>query len=665
MAITSTAAASAAKNFKMEVFDTSTTWTVPAGVEFVEVIAVGAGGGGGGGSGGSGNPPRTFFSGSAFWTQSGHDSGAGGGGGGGGYIARSLVNVTPGDSIPITIGAGGSGGAKVLSSRVVNYIENPVFQSNVTGWSMAGGATFTREFVTSSVTWQLSGGQNTYPMGLVAVGISSNNTFSFSYDSGTGKTFDQDVFFSTFNGYRYKFNYNSQTTNFGLATITGVLAFLNGSTTLATFGGVTGSALPLAQVNSRTYGFLDFLDAVPPVSADRFIVTLNAGTKNSSNTFNVQVTMRFSEFMLSPTIFREWGNNDSKGGNYIDPSLNGLGTGATFQIFHWAGAAKESRSLTTYFWGAPAQANTRSFENFNASPAGFFVNAFNGKAGESGGNTLFGTQIIALGGGGGGGGRNGADNFEQYQVNPIVNFDPPKGGGNGGGGGGFTSFSTNLSPAVGQGGGGGGTNGWLRVSEPSRWGGLTFSFTPTTDGQNNGVGLQGWGGGQGGGQSVSVGGLTGGAGNVNPAVGGFGDANLGWGGNGGLRGAPSINGYHTSTSTFKNMVSFYQQNDQFSRFSTDIDFAQLTFNPNAKVGGTRFQTIAVPSSTEFTHGSGGVGYDGEDGSDATGYGGGGAGGNGGGAGSQATFAAPISARGGFGGDGGDGSDGYMILMYWE
>jgi hypothetical protein len=159
--------------------------------------------------------------------------------------------------------------------------------------------------------------------------------------------------------------------------------------------------------------------------------------------------------------------------------------------------------------------------------------------------------------------------------------------------------------------------------------------------------------------------LTGGAGNENPAVGGFGDANLGWGGNGGLRGAPSINGYHTSTSTFKNMVSFYQQNDQFARFATNIDFAQLTFNPNAKAGGTRFQTIAVPSSTEFTHGSGGVGYDGEDGADATGYGGGGAGGNGGGAGSQATFSAPISARGGFGGDGGDGSDGYMILMYWE
>ncbi|WP_421288134.1 glycine-rich domain-containing protein [Aeromonas veronii] len=67
-----------------------THWVVPTGVYKVLVTVIGAGGGGGGAS------------------SSTNYNASGGGGGAGGY-AKKLVNVSPGDSIPITIGTGGKG----------------------------------------------------------------------------------------------------------------------------------------------------------------------------------------------------------------------------------------------------------------------------------------------------------------------------------------------------------------------------------------------------------------------------------------------------------------------------------------------------------------------------------------------------------------------------
>ena len=62
----------------------NTTWTAPAGVTSVEVLAVAGGGGGG--------------------------SQHGGGGGAGGLIYRSNYTVTPGSTYTVTVGAGGAGG---------------------------------------------------------------------------------------------------------------------------------------------------------------------------------------------------------------------------------------------------------------------------------------------------------------------------------------------------------------------------------------------------------------------------------------------------------------------------------------------------------------------------------------------------------------------------
>lgn len=67
------------------VFSTSRVWTVPAGVKEAVVHCYGGGGGGG---------PQTSFT--------------GGSGGGGGYC-MGKVSLTPGDSITITVGAGGQG----------------------------------------------------------------------------------------------------------------------------------------------------------------------------------------------------------------------------------------------------------------------------------------------------------------------------------------------------------------------------------------------------------------------------------------------------------------------------------------------------------------------------------------------------------------------------
>jgi hypothetical protein len=73
------------------VYNTSGTFTAPAGVTNVTVEAWGGGGGGGG--------------------RSSSGSGGAGGGGGGAYARNTTVSVTPGMTYTVTVGAGGAGGA--------------------------------------------------------------------------------------------------------------------------------------------------------------------------------------------------------------------------------------------------------------------------------------------------------------------------------------------------------------------------------------------------------------------------------------------------------------------------------------------------------------------------------------------------------------------------
>lgn len=91
-------------------FTTSQTWTVPTNVTSIDIFLAGGGGGGG------------------IYGSVGGSSG-GGGGGGGGYTKNYYkIPVTPGQSIPVVVGAGGekastysnSGGSGGSSSVVVN-----------------------------------------------------------------------------------------------------------------------------------------------------------------------------------------------------------------------------------------------------------------------------------------------------------------------------------------------------------------------------------------------------------------------------------------------------------------------------------------------------------------------------------------------------------------
>lgn len=95
-------------NYCLIRFNSSGTWTVPAGVTAVDILAVGGGGAGGGGAGGH----------------------IAAGGGGGGEVKELLTQtVTPGTTLSITVGAGGTGGGSAMAATA----SNPGNPSSITG----------------------------------------------------------------------------------------------------------------------------------------------------------------------------------------------------------------------------------------------------------------------------------------------------------------------------------------------------------------------------------------------------------------------------------------------------------------------------------------------------------------------------------------------------
>lgn len=74
-------------------FDGSTTWTVPTGVTSIDYVVVAGGGSGG------------------MTHRTTPTSGGGGGGGAGGFRTGGNLPVTPGETLTLTVGAGGSSGA--------------------------------------------------------------------------------------------------------------------------------------------------------------------------------------------------------------------------------------------------------------------------------------------------------------------------------------------------------------------------------------------------------------------------------------------------------------------------------------------------------------------------------------------------------------------------
>ena len=83
----------------IEIFTSSGTFTVPAGITEVSITAIAGGGGGGGG-------------GERESSSTGNGGGGSGGGAGQSYINYPITGLTPLDNITVTIGSGGAGGAK-------------------------------------------------------------------------------------------------------------------------------------------------------------------------------------------------------------------------------------------------------------------------------------------------------------------------------------------------------------------------------------------------------------------------------------------------------------------------------------------------------------------------------------------------------------------------
>jgi hypothetical protein len=90
------------------------TWTAPAGVNAVQVLAVGGGGAGGG-----------------------TDGNAAGGGGGGGQVVNKLVTVASGTVYPITVGWGGQAGT--ASSSIGGSGQTTAFGTLLTALGGGGG----------------------------------------------------------------------------------------------------------------------------------------------------------------------------------------------------------------------------------------------------------------------------------------------------------------------------------------------------------------------------------------------------------------------------------------------------------------------------------------------------------------------------------------------
>jgi hypothetical protein len=108
-----------------EVFTSSTTWTVPAGITKCAYYVVG------GGAGGSSGDVRI----ASFQIE------GGGGGGGGGIAYDPFYTVTPAAAITVTIGAGGSGAAVISlnSNNSTGNIGNGGVASSFDSNSAAGG----------------------------------------------------------------------------------------------------------------------------------------------------------------------------------------------------------------------------------------------------------------------------------------------------------------------------------------------------------------------------------------------------------------------------------------------------------------------------------------------------------------------------------------------
>ena len=117
-------------------------WTVPAHVHRLDITGVGAGGGGGTAAA---NGQNYVYGGYVL------QGGGGGGGGSGAYSINKGIAVTPGETLTITVGAGGTGGTNTNSQFYpvsLNYAWSS-FMNSYAVWTNVDGVTPVNTYVTS------------------------------------------------------------------------------------------------------------------------------------------------------------------------------------------------------------------------------------------------------------------------------------------------------------------------------------------------------------------------------------------------------------------------------------------------------------------------------------------------------------------------------------
>jgi hypothetical protein len=146
-------------------FTASGTWTAPAGVTYAQVVLVGAGGGGGGGS-----------------------QNVAGGGGAGGQVIVKNIQVTPGTTYNVTVGAGGQGGQGAINAATdtVNTLPGGNGSATIFGNITIANLLVNSDFDYSVQSWDSA----TYYRS--ATGISGQSSITV-YPNAAGLTVGQRV----------------------------------------------------------------------------------------------------------------------------------------------------------------------------------------------------------------------------------------------------------------------------------------------------------------------------------------------------------------------------------------------------------------------------------------------------------------------------------------
>lgn len=145
----------------------ASTWTKPAGAQFVRVILVGGGGGGGSG--------RRGAAGSARY---------GGGGGAGGQVVDATFTAGDlTDTVTVTIGAGGAGGATVATASTDGNPGGTGVASTFGGYLLADGGTRGSEGTATS-----GSGGSAGLLGVIRGGAGGDSSVSATAEAGAASS---------------------------------------------------------------------------------------------------------------------------------------------------------------------------------------------------------------------------------------------------------------------------------------------------------------------------------------------------------------------------------------------------------------------------------------------------------------------------------------------